>query len=78
MSRTCYLSGGQVFSRAFTGDVSMEEGFQHFQEGWYVEVQSHRKALDPESEEMLKERFDGAETVHFKVSSYQSVASATN
>ncbi|KAJ7203616.1 hypothetical protein GGX14DRAFT_369291 [Mycena pura] len=49
-------------------DVSTEEGFQHFQEGWYVEVQSFRKALNPEEHgEMIKERFDGAETVHAKV-----------
>jgi hypothetical protein len=50
------------------GDVSTEEGFQYFKEGWYVEVQSFRKALDPdENVEMLKERFNGAETVHAKV-----------
>ncbi|KAK7065077.1 hypothetical protein R3P38DRAFT_3302404 [Favolaschia claudopus] len=50
-------------------DVSTEEGFQDFQEGWYVEVQSFRKALDAdEHTEMLKERFDGGETVHAKVS----------
>ncbi|KAJ7735830.1 hypothetical protein DFH07DRAFT_109782 [Mycena maculata] len=49
-------------------DVSTEEGFQFFQQGWYVEVQSKRKALDPdEYVQMLKERFDGAETVHAKV-----------
>ncbi|KAJ7927043.1 hypothetical protein B0H13DRAFT_2183119 [Mycena leptocephala] len=49
-------------------DVSSEEGFQYFKEGWYVEVQSFRKALDPdENVEMLKERFNGAETVHAKV-----------
>ncbi|KAK7040499.1 hypothetical protein R3P38DRAFT_2512736 [Favolaschia claudopus] len=49
-------------------DVSTEEGFQDFQEGWYVEVQSFRKALDAdEHTEMLKERFDGGETVHAKV-----------
>ncbi|KAJ7452642.1 hypothetical protein FB451DRAFT_1374082 [Mycena latifolia] len=49
-------------------DVSTEEGFQFFQDGWYVEVQSFRKALDPdENVEMLKERFNGAEAVHAKV-----------
>ncbi|KAJ7447525.1 hypothetical protein B0H11DRAFT_2202718 [Mycena galericulata] len=49
-------------------DVSTEEGFQLFQEGWYLEVQSFRKALDPdENVEMIKERFNGAETVHAKV-----------
>ncbi|KAJ7234512.1 hypothetical protein B0H12DRAFT_1222828 [Mycena haematopus] len=49
-------------------DVSTEEGFQFFQEGWYIEIQSFRKALDPDEHvEMLKQRFDGAETVHAKV-----------
>ncbi|KAJ7046203.1 hypothetical protein C8F04DRAFT_1063707 [Mycena alexandri] len=49
-------------------DVSTEEGFQYFQEGWYVEVQSRRKALDPEDHVMmLKERFNGAERVTAKV-----------
>ncbi|KAF7300039.1 hypothetical protein MKEN_01326700 [Mycena kentingensis (nom. inval.)] len=49
-------------------DVATEEGFQHFQKGWYVEVQSHRKALDHEDNvERVGDRFDGAETVHAKV-----------
>nr|GAT43876.1 predicted protein [Mycena chlorophos] len=49
-------------------DVQTEEGFQYFQEGWYVEVQSFRRALDSEDNvERLRERFDGAETVHAKV-----------
>jgi hypothetical protein len=45
----------------------MEEGFQNFPAEWYMEVQSHRKALDPYSQQMIKELFDGAETVHVKV-----------
>ncbi|KAJ7758744.1 hypothetical protein B0H16DRAFT_1264372, partial [Mycena metata] len=49
-------------------DVSTEEGFQYFQEGWCVEVQSHRKGLDPNDHlMMLKERFSGAERVTAKV-----------
>jgi hypothetical protein len=57
-----------ILSIAPPGDVSTEEGFQSFQEGWYIEVQSFRKALDPEENvEMLKQRFDGGETVHAKV-----------
>ncbi|KAJ7159786.1 hypothetical protein C8R46DRAFT_1109068 [Mycena filopes] len=49
-------------------DVSTEEGFQSFQEGWHVEIQSHRKALDPDEHVMmLKERFNGAESVTAKV-----------
>lgn len=46
----------------------MEEGFQNFPADWYLEVQSHRKALDPDSTVMIKELFEGAETVHLKVS----------
>jgi hypothetical protein len=45
-----------------------EEGFQNFPPEWYMEVQSHRKALHPHSQQMIKELFDGAETVHVKVS----------
>ncbi|KAJ7658198.1 hypothetical protein DFH06DRAFT_447949 [Mycena polygramma] len=49
-------------------DVASEEGFQSFQEGWYVEIQSFGKPLDPyENVGMLGERFNGAETVHAKV-----------
>ncbi|KAJ7652765.1 hypothetical protein DFH06DRAFT_1205634 [Mycena polygramma] len=49
-------------------DVASEEGFQSFQQGWYVEIQSFGKPLDPyENVGMLKERFNGAETVHAKV-----------
>ncbi|KAJ7106419.1 hypothetical protein C8R43DRAFT_937515 [Mycena crocata] len=49
-------------------NVQTEEGFQFFQEGWYVEVHSFKKALDADDNvEMIKERFNGAETVHAKV-----------
>jgi hypothetical protein len=46
----------------------MEEGFQHFSDGWSLQVQSHRRALDPDSHQMIKELYDGAETIHVKVS----------
>ncbi|KAJ7652685.1 hypothetical protein DFH06DRAFT_1205443 [Mycena polygramma] len=61
------LTIGEFVTQAVR-DVSTEEGFQSFQEGWYVEIQSFKKPLDPEENvEMLKERFKGAETVHAKV-----------
>ncbi|KAJ6463089.1 hypothetical protein DFH09DRAFT_1382587 [Mycena vulgaris] len=60
-------------------DVSTEEGFQFFQEGWYVEVQSFRKALDPdENVEMIKERFNGAETVTLRCSTSMARSWTTN
>ncbi|KAF8188451.1 hypothetical protein K438DRAFT_1972154 [Mycena galopus ATCC 62051] len=40
------------------GDLFTEEGFQFFQEGWYIKVQSFKKALEPDDNvQMLKERF---------------------
>ncbi|KAF8155031.1 hypothetical protein K438DRAFT_1987256 [Mycena galopus ATCC 62051] len=40
------------------GDLFTEEGFQFFQEGWYIKVQSFKKTLDPDDNvQMLKERF---------------------
>lgn len=54
-----------------SGDVMTEEGFQNFPAEWFIELQSHRKALDPDSTLMIKELFDGAETVHLKVSPCQ-------
>ncbi|KAF7975014.1 hypothetical protein HWV62_10633 [Athelia sp. TMB] len=48
-------------------EVMMEEGFQNFPADWYIEVQSHRKALDPDSTITLNEVFDGVETIHAKV-----------
>ncbi|KAF7338967.1 hypothetical protein MVEN_01972900 [Mycena venus] len=58
------------FVRQVVRDVSTEDGFQFFQKGWYLEVQSGKKALDPnENVEMIQQRFNGGETVHAKVSS---------
>ena len=59
-----------------SGEVMMEEGFQNFPADWYIEVQSHRKALDPDSNVTLNEVFDGAETIHAKVSIQRSPAHA--
>ncbi|KAJ7115371.1 hypothetical protein C8R44DRAFT_880671 [Mycena epipterygia] len=50
--------------------ISTEEGFQFFQEGWHVEVQSSKKALNADDKvAMIKERFNGAESVYVKACS---------
>lgn len=49
------------------GDVQTEEGFQYVSPEWYMEVQSGRKALDPDSMEVINEKYNGAETVYVKV-----------
>lgn len=63
------LFSRRILTGIYKGDVLTEEGFQHLPQdtAWYIEIQSFKKALDHTSEEMIKDRFDGAETVHVKV-----------
>jgi len=60
------LTVGELVDEAIR-EVMREEGFQNFPVDWYLEVQSHRRALDPDSQQMIKELFNGAETIHVKV-----------